>query len=95
MCCLVSLLGLICPRVLLVLVWAINPSLINSAYSTILIPLLGLLFLPLTTLGFAWATTLQGGPWNGGGLLIILIALLLDLGGWGGGARGKASARSK
>ena len=91
MCCLVALLGLICPRVLLVAVWILNPTFINTAYANILIPILGLIFLPLTTLAYAWAATLNGGPWNGGGVIVILIALLIDLGSWGGGAKGKPS----
>ena len=67
MCCLISLLGLFFPRIALVLVWMLNPAFINNAYPSIIVPILGLLFLPLTTLAYAFACTLEGGPWNGGG----------------------------
>ena len=91
MCCLIALLGMIFPRVALVLVWLFNPAFINNAYPSIIVPILGLLFLPLTTLAYAFACTLEGGPWNGGGIIIIIIGLLFDLGCLGGGS----SKRSK
>ncbi len=80
MCCLIALLGLISPRVALVLVWLINPSFINNAYPSFIAPLLGLIFLPLTTLAYAFACTLDNGPWDSGGIIIIIIGLLFDIG---------------
>ena len=63
MCCLVALLGLICPRVVLFLVWLFNPAFINAAYPNFLVPLLGFIFLPLTTLGLRLGVHLRG--WSG------------------------------
>jgi hypothetical protein len=86
MCCLIALLGMIFPRAALVLVWLFDPPFINNAYPSIIVPILGLLFLPLTTLAYAFAFTLEGGPWNnGGGIIIMIIGLLFDLGCLGGG----------
>jgi len=48
-------------------------------------PLLGFLFLPLTTLVYAWELN-NHMPTVGINLLWLLIAVIVDLGGLGGGA---------
>ena len=88
-CCLVALLALLFPRVILVLTWIVNPDFINNAYSTWIIPLLGLIFLPMTTLAFAWAVTFDGGAGSIGGIIVIALAVLYDLGSGGGTAANK------
>ena len=91
-CCLVALLALFFPRLILVLTWIFNPAFINNAYSTWVIPLLGLIFLPMTTLAYAWAITFDGGAGSIGGVIVIVLAVLYDLGSGGGSAsRKKAS----
>ncbi|MDP6601139.1 MAG: hypothetical protein QGH76_02450 [Phycisphaerales bacterium] len=90
-CCLVALLALLFPRVILVLTWFLNPAFINNAYGTWILPLLGLIFLPMTTLAYAWAVTFEGGAGSIGGIIIIVLAVLYDLGSGGGGA-GNAAA---
>ena len=94
MCCLVALLGLICPRVVLFLVWLFNPAFINAAYPNFLVPLLGFIFLPLTTLAYAWAFTFEGGAGSGAGVIVIVIAVLFDIGSWGGGAGSGAGKKA-
>jgi len=84
--CLVFLIALIGPRVVLILTWLMNPPFIMNAYGNWIIPLLGLLFLPITTLAYAWATTFEPGAWSLQGLIVMVIALLIDLGSQGGGA---------
>ena len=86
MCCLVALFSLAFPRITLVVVWLLDKPFIDQAYSNMALPLLGLIFLPLTTLAYAWAHTFEAGPGSGAGILVILIAVLLDLGTYGGGA---------
>lgn len=86
MCCLVALFSLAFPRITLVVVWLLDKPFIDQAYSNMALPLLGLIFLPLTTLAYAWAHTFESGPDSGAGILVILIAVLLDLGTYGGGA---------
>jgi hypothetical protein len=88
-CCFVFLLALLFPRLILILTWLFNPAFINNAYANFIIPAIGLIFLPMTTLAYAWAYTFEGGPWNGGGIIIIVLALLYDLGAAGGGATGQ------
>ena len=85
MCCLVAIFSLAFPRITLVIVWMFDPSFIDQAYGNIALPLLGLLFLPLTTLAYAWSHTFESGSGSGVGIVVVLIAILLDLGIYGGG----------
>ena len=45
-----------------------------------LLPILGLLFLPTTTLGYCWAAASFGGVSSFSGLLVVLIGLIIDFG---------------
>ena len=93
MCCLIALFSLAFPRITLVVVWLLDKPFIDQAYSNMAVPVLGLIFLPLTTLAYAWAFTFESGVGSGGGILVIVIAVFLDLGTYGGGAttRGNSS----
>ena len=42
--------------------------------------ILGLLFLPTTTLGYCWAAASFGGVSSFSGLLVVLIGLIIDFG---------------
>jgi hypothetical protein len=57
---------------------------LERAYHGVILPVIGLLFLPLTTLAYAWMVN-NGQPTAGVNLLILLIAVVIDLGGLGGG----------
>jgi UDP-N-acetylmuramyl pentapeptide phosphotransferase/UDP-N-acetylglucosamine-1-phosphate transferase len=81
--CLLLLLILIFPRV--VLVWMyLTSTYLQRAYHELLIPLLGFIFLPLTTLVYAWLVNTHS-PIEGINLLYIVVAVIIDLGGLGGG----------
>jgi hypothetical protein len=83
--CLVGCLALATPRLAIVLV-VIFSDYIGQAYQTMIWPLLGFLFMPLTTLAYAWAIHSNGsvaGPY----LAVVVIAVLLDLGLIGGSAK--------
>jgi hypothetical protein len=83
--CLLVLLVVGLPRLVLVLMWLFSHAL-DHAYHNLAIPLLGFLFLPITTIVYAWM--LNGGmPLQGGNLLILIIAVVLDVVSSGGGAR--------
>ncbi len=82
--CLLLVLFLAFPRIALVLLLFFS-NYLERAYHGLLFPLLGFLFLPLTTLVYAWmANTRQ--PIAGINLLILIVAVVIDLGGVGGGA---------
>jgi hypothetical protein len=71
------------PRIALLLLFLFS-NYLQRAYHGLLLPLLGFLFLPLTTLGYAWMVN-TGQLVAGVNLLILIIAVVIDLGGLGGG----------
>jgi hypothetical protein len=73
------------PRVTLALVWLTSTYLDRAFHGGLLIPVLGFIFLPLTTLVYAWEIN-SGMPTEGINLVWLLIAVVIDLGGLGGGA---------
>jgi hypothetical protein len=81
--CLLLLLSLIFPRI--VLVWMfLTSTYLQRAYHELIIPILGFIFLPLTTLVYAWFVNTHS-PIEGFNLLYIIVAVIIDLGGLGGG----------
>ena len=89
MTCLLALLALCTPRLVIIGV-VIFSDYIGRAYETNLVPFLGFLFLPLTTLAYAWAINTTGSV-EGLQLVVVVIAVLADLGMLGG----SESARRK
>jgi hypothetical protein len=85
--CLLALVAAISPRVALVLVWLFT-NLVDRAFTGILLPLLGLVFLPLTTLLYVLAYRPVVGV-TGWGWFLVALGLLFDLGSYGGGARSR------
>ena len=81
--CLLLFLMLAFPRVVMVLLFLFT-NYLESAYHGVIVPLLGFIFLPLTTLAYAWM--LHGRyPLDGPYLLILILTVLVDLGMIGGG----------
>ena len=90
--CLLGCLAFLTPRLVLVLVYLFGGDYLERAYATVLWPLLGFLFMPLTTLAYAWAINTNGsvsGIYLGG----VVLAALVDLGIIGGGARRKRKGK--
>jgi hypothetical protein len=81
--CLVLIVFLAFPRIALVLLFVFS-NYLQRAYHDLLLPLLGFLFLPLTTLVYAWMVNTRM-PIAGINLLILVIAVVIDVGGLGGG----------
>jgi hypothetical protein len=75
------------PRFAIVLV-VIFSDFIGRAYDTVLWPLLGFVFMPLTTLAYAWAINTRGSV-DGLHLVVLVLAVLLDLGVIGGSAKAR------
>lgn len=82
--CLVGCLALTMPRLAIVLV-VLFSSYIGRAYETVLWPFLGFLFMPVTTLAYAWAINSRGSV-AGFQLAVVVVAVLIDLGMFGGSA---------
>ena len=84
MACLLLVLFVAFPRIALVLLFLFS-NYLERAYHGLIIPLVGFIFLPLTTLVYAWMIN-TGMPTMGINLIILIVAVIVDLGGVGGGA---------
>jgi hypothetical protein len=81
--CLLLLLVLAFPRLVLVLMFLFT-NYLHRAYHGLILPLLGFLFLPLTTIVYAWLVNTHRGI-EGVYLIVLIVAVIIDMGGWGGG----------
>ena len=81
--CLLVFAVLLFPRVILVLMWLFG-SVLDRAYHGLVIPLLGFIFLPITTIAYAWMVA-NNLPIQGFNLILLIVAVLLDAGSHGGG----------
>jgi hypothetical protein len=82
--CLLLILFVAFPRIALVLLFLFS-NYLQRAYHGLLLPLLGFIFLPLTTLAYAWMVN-SNLPIAGVNLLILIIAVVIDVGSLGGEA---------
>jgi hypothetical protein len=85
--CLVAILALAFPRIVLFVLWLFTDYL-QRAYDSMLLLIAGFLFLPLTTLVYAWIVN-SGAAVAGWYLIALIVAVILDAGGWGGASRGR------
>ena len=89
----VGCLALSAPRFAIVLV-VLFSNYLGRAYQTTLWPFLGFLFMPLTTLAYAFAINNHGSV-EGMYLVVVVVAVLIDLGLVGGSASGRYRARNR
>jgi hypothetical protein len=82
--CLIALIALFSPRLALFLVWLFS-DLLSRAFDGWVVPVLGFLLLPWTTLVYVLlyssGNRVQGFEW-----FLVALAFLVDLGAYGGGA---------
>jgi hypothetical protein len=83
--CFIGCLALATPRLALALVFFFS-NYLGRAYETTIWPLLGFFFMPLTTLAYAWAMNSVGSV-SGMHLVVVVVAVLLDLGLVGAGSK--------
>jgi hypothetical protein len=81
---LIGCLALSAPRFAILLVVFFS-NYIDRAYATSLWPFIGFLLMPLTTLAYAWAINSRGSV-VGVHLVVVVVAVLIDLGLVGGSA---------
>ena len=81
--CWFAVFGGLFPRLALLILWIARPALVDAAFNTFILPLLGIIFLPFTTLIYV-IVYVPGEGLTGWGFLWVIIALLLDIGHWGG-----------
>jgi len=82
--CLLAGVAFFFPRLVIVLL-VIFGDYIGRAYDTVIWPLLGFFLMPYTTLAYALAMNSNDRSVSGLYLVLVVIAVLLDLGSWGGG----------
>lgn len=80
--CLAAAIGLIFPRFTMILL-VIFSDYLGRAYDTTIWPLLGFFFAPYTTLAYAFAINHHGSV-EGMHLVLVVVAVLVDLGVIGG-----------
>ena len=88
--CLLALLALITPRLVIVLLWLFT-SWFAGVFPSVVVPLLGFIFLPTTLL---WYTAVQhwfAGQWTFWPIVGMVIAILIDI----SPARAKRGAPSR
>jgi hypothetical protein len=80
--CLFSLLVAGAPRLALVVLWIFRPERVDQVFETVLLPILGLLFLPILTFVYVLIAPegVQGLDW-----LWLGLALIADVGVWAAG----------
>ncbi len=92
--CLLPLFSIITPRFVMVILWLFTTYL-ERAYGSFWVPLLGFIFLPTTTIAYAIAQNALGGVGTGGGVIVLVVGLLFDLGFITGSTRGWRPGRKR
>ncbi len=78
-------------RIGLLIVWVQTPLVKNGFHDGWILPLLGLLFVPLTTLSYVVVYALGNGTVTGAAWLWVILGLLFDLGVHGSGVSSNRS----
>ena len=89
MCCVFSILVLIGPRAGIIVWWLIQPLRFSLTFSTILWPILGIIFLPWTTLMvlIVFPFGVEGINWIWIGLGVLMDIVAYSGSGWGNRSR--------
>jgi len=83
--CLFALLAAGAPRLALILIWLFTDW-IGRAFDSFIIPLLGFIFLPLTTVIYILVSP---GGLSTFDIILLVVGVIMDLGSYGGGAYGR------
>jgi hypothetical protein len=84
--CLLAVLVVAFPRVAIVLLYLFT-NFFSGVYNTILVPILGFIFLPITLIAYTYIQNTHMAVQDVTSLVILFIAVILDLGLVGGAAR--------
>jgi hypothetical protein len=81
--CLLAIMSAFAPRFVFLVIWIARPAYVNSVFDTFIFPLLGLIFLPFTTLMYVLLAAPPFGLtfWD---WVWLAIAVVLDLSHYGG-----------
>ncbi len=92
-CCLLAAVGSFFPRIALLLMW-IFTSYVDRAFSSFIWPLLGLIFLPFTTIMFCLVYSPVAHGVVGAGWIWVVLGLVLDIMSYGSGGYGQRQRSS-
>jgi hypothetical protein len=86
--CLLAALALIFPRVLIAVLWFFTDW-FTSVFDSLLWPVLGFIFMPVTMLWYSYVINNSAGEWTTTNIIIMVIAVVIDMGSWGGGYKSR------
>lgn len=91
-CCIAAILAVFGPRLVLLGLWLFNPAYMRGLLSNFILLCVGFLFLPWTTLAYAFAFNQFPGAQmlqlDGTGVVIVVVGLILDILSYGGSGYG-------
>ena len=82
--CIIALVALLFPRIMIIVLWLFT-NWFDGIFNGALIPVLGFIFLPVTTLWYSVVMHSFGGVWSVTPVVGMVIAIAIDLGSAGGG----------
>jgi hypothetical protein len=82
--CVILSAAILGPRAVAIIWWLLDSARWNATFSSMLWPILGILFLPWTTLAFVLASS--SGSLTGLGFVVVIIGLFVDIGTYGSSA---------
>jgi hypothetical protein len=85
--CLAALLVLLSPRLAILLLYFFS-NFFRGVFDTVLIPLLGFIFMPLTLIAYTWLTNIRQ-PVDARYIIVMFVAVIVDLGLVGGAHRSR------
>ena len=88
--CIIAIVALLAPRILMVFIWLLT-GWFGQAYGTVVWPLLGFIFMPYATLAYMAAMLNNNHTLTGWWLALFIVAIVVDVGHWGGGAKAASS----
>jgi hypothetical protein len=86
--CLLAVIALMFPRLLMAVLWFFTDW-FSGVFSSTLWPVLGFIFLPVTTLWYSVVFNKYGGEWSTFNIVLLVIAIMIDMGSWNSGYRNR------
>ena len=86
--CIVALIALAFPRILIAVLWFFT-NWFSGVFESLLWPILGFCFLPVTMLWYSVVINNYSGQWTNTNIVIMVLAVVIDMGSWGGGYRSR------
>jgi hypothetical protein len=86
--CILAFIALLFPRVIIVVLWLFTDW-FSGVFNSLLWPVLGFIFLPISMLWYSVVINNYAGQWTTLNIIIMVVAVILDMGSWGGGYKNR------